>query len=378
MKLKLLIIFSAVLLACNSTDDNKPGPVQGSGHSPSSIKLREAFKDDFYIGVAINTAQILEQDAVQADLIAKQFNSVTAENVMKSSQIHPSEDVYNFDTPDKLAALAEKNEMAFHGHTLVWHSQLSSFINDITDSTEMANALKTHIEAVAGRYKGKTYSWDVVNEAVEWNGELRESVFLKAMGEDYLSFAFKTAAAVDPNADLYYNDYSMADSKKREGVIKMVKKIQASGAKIDGIGMQGHWALDYPSLQEIEKSIEMYSDLGLKIAITELDIDVLPHPDGIDGADINQSAELKAEYNPYVNGLPDEIAEKQAKRYADIFALFLKHKDKIDRVTFWGVNDGNSWKNNFPVNGRTNYPLLFDRENLPKKAYDAVMALKQE
>ncbi|MCL4125804.1 UNVERIFIED_CONTAM: hypothetical protein GTU68_021404 [Idotea baltica] len=251
--------------------------------------------------------------------------------------------------------------MAFHGHTLVWHSQLSSFINDITDSTEMSNALKTHIEAVAGRYKGKTYSWDVVNEAVEWNGELRESVFLKAMGEDYLSFAFKTAAAVDPNADLYYNDYSMADTQKRDGVIKMIKKIQANGAKIDGIGMQAHWSLDYPSLQEIEKSIEQYAALGLKIAITELDIDVLPHPDGISDVD----------------GLPDDIAEKQAKRYADIFALFLKHKDKIDRITFWGVNDGNSWKNNFPVNGRTNYPLLFDRENQKKKAYEAIIALKK-
>ncbi|AWW00409.1 endo-1,4-beta-xylanase [Arcticibacterium luteifluviistationis] len=375
MKLKVLVLAAASLIACNSSKD-KAGPVAIDGPDPIKTRLREAYKDDFYIGAALNSSQISESDTKQAGLIALQFNSVTAENAMKSSQIHPSENVYNFEVPDKLAALAEKHDMAFHGHTLVWHSQLSSFINDITDSTKMANALKAHIEAVAGRYKGKTYSWDVVNEAVEGDGSLRESVFLKAMGEDYLSFAFKTAAAVDPNADLYYNDYSMTGAQKRAGVIKMIKKIQASGAKIDGIGMQGHWGLEYPSILEIETSIEQYAALGLKIAITELDIDVLPNPDGVSGADISQSAELKAEYNPYVDGLPDDIAEKQAKRYADLFALFLKHKDKIDRVTFWGVNDGESWKNNFPVNGRTNYPLLFDRDNKKKKAFEAIMALK--
>lgn len=371
MKLKILILVSSIFLACKSS--NEPTPIK---EEPSITKLRDAYKDDFYIGAALNSRQISENNAEQAALIGAQFNSVTAENVMKSSQIHPSENVFNFETPDKLAALAEKYDMAFHGHTLVWHSQLSSFINDITDSTKMANTLKAHIEAVAGRYSDKVYSWDVVNEAVEWDGSLRKSVFYNTMGEDYLSFAFKTAAAVDPNADLYYNDYSMTGAQKRAGVIKMIKKIQATGAKIDGIGMQGHWSLDYPSISEIETSIEEYAALGLKVSITELDIDVLPNPDGISGADISQSAELTAEYNPYVDGLPDEIAEKQAKRYADLFALFLKHKDKIDRVTFWGVNDGESWKNNFPVNGRTNYPLLFDRNNQQKKAFEAIIALK--
>ena len=168
----------------------------------------------------------------------------------------------------------------------------------------------------------------------------------------------------------------MTGAEKRDGVIRMVKMIQASGAKIDGIGMQGHWGLESPTIEEIETSILAYAALGVKVAITELDIDVLPNPRGVSGAEISQRADLKAEYNPYTEGLPKEIEEKQAKRYADIFALFLKHQDKISRVTLWGVNDGESWKNGFPVRGRTNYPLLFDRNDKPKAAYDSLMKLK--
>lgn len=342
---------------------------------PESIK--ELFADDFLIGTALNNRQI-DGSPDQADLIANEFNVLTAENVMKSMLIHPAPDSFNYEYPDRLFELAEKNGQKVHGHTLVWHSQLSPFIREIEDSTQMAEALKAHIEAIAGRYKGKVYSWDVVNEAVEGDGSLRQSVFLKTMGESYLPFAFKQAALVEANADLYYNDYSMTGKEKREGVIRMVKMIQDSGAKIDGIGMQGHWHLDSPSIQEIEESIIAYSNLGVKIAITELDIDVLPSPQGISGAEISQNAELKAELDPYKDGLPDSVSTALAKRYADIFALFYKHRDKIDRVTFWGVNDGDSWKNGFPVRGRTNYPLLFDRNNARKAAYDAIMKVKSK
>ncbi|KPM49642.1 endo-1,4-beta-xylanase [Jiulongibacter sediminis] len=368
MKLRVLpLAFVAVLAwSCKekTTEELKP----------ESIK--ELFADDFLIGTALNNRQI-DASPDQADLIAKEFNVLTAENVMKSMLIHPSPDSFNFEYPDKLFALAEKNGQKVHGHTLVWHSQLSPFINEIEDSTAMAEALKAHIEAVAGRYKGKVYSWDVVNEAVEGDGSLRQSVFLKTMGEGYLPFAFKQAALVEPDADLYYNDYSMTGKAKRDGVIKMVKMIQESGAKIDGIGMQGHWHLDSPSLQEIEESIIAYSDLGVKVAITELDIDVLPSPQGVSGAEISQSAELKAELDPYTDGLPEDVSTALAKRYAEIFALFFKHRDKIDRVTFWGVNDGDSWKNGFPVRGRTNYPLLFDRNNGRKAAYEAIMDIER-
>lgn len=344
----------------------------------SAQSLAKAYEKDFLIGTALNNNQILEKDPVQAALIAKEFNCYTAENVMKSQVIHPEEDKYNFEMADALYALAKKNNAKVHGHTLIWHSQLSRFFRDKKTPEELAAAMESHINTVAGRYAGKTVSWDVVNEAVEDDGSLRKSTFLNVMGEDYLALAFKLAAKADPNAELYYNDYSMTGKPKREGVIRMVKKIQESGAKIDGIGMQGHWHLETPTIEDIETSILAYAALGVKVAITELDIDVLPNPRNVQGADISQRAENTNELNPYVNGLPADVEAKLAKRYQDIFALFLKHKDKISRVTFWGVNDGDSWKNNFPARGRTNYPLIFDRENKPKEAYKSILALKKK
>ena len=268
--------------------------------------------------------------------------------------------------------------MFIHGHTLVWHSQLSPWIANIKDSTEMAEALKGHINAVAGRYKGKIHSWDVVNEALNEDGTLRKSVFLDVMGEDYLALAFKWTSEVDPDTELYYNDYNMANPEKREGAIRLVKNIMDQGIKVDGIGMQGHWHLHTPSLEDIEKSIVDYAALGVKVAITEFDISVLPNPQDLVGAEISQNFQNSEAMNPYVNGMPDSIQVKLANRYTDILKIFLKHKDKISRVTFWGVDDGQSWLNGFPVQGRTNHPLLFDRELKPKAAYDSIIALKQK
>lgn len=347
--------------------------VLGVSKAQKAETIKDLFAGDFLIGAALNNRQIDERNPEEAALIAKEFNSVTAENIMKSSLMQPERGKFTFEMADKLLALAEKNKMALHGHAFVWHSQLSPFFRQIKDPLEMAEALKEHIHTIGGRYKGKIYSWDVVNEAVEDDGSLRKSVFLNVMGESYLPLAFKLAAEADPHALLYYNDYSMTGAKKKAGVIKMVKMIQASGAKIDGIGMQGHWGLETPSLEEIENSIIEYASLGVKVSITELDIDVLPNPRGVSGAEITQNAQLSDELNPYKNGLPDDVAEALAKRYADIFKIFYKHRDKIDRVTLWGVNDGDSWKNGFPVRGRTNYPLLFDRKNERKKAYYAIL-----
>jgi endo-1,4-beta-xylanase len=363
----LFLYLPFLFLACKSSTPLELEP----------ITIKDEFVDDFYLGTALSLNQINEFDSVQSALIAREFNAYTAENVMKSMHIHPSRDTFNFEAPDKLYALAKKNNAVVHGHTLVWHSQLSNFFKDIKDSTEMVTALTHHINTIAGRYKDRTLSWDVVNEAVEGDGSLRKSVFLDVLGEGYLPLAFKLAAAADPKADLYYNDYSMTGADKRAGVIKMVKMIQATGAKIDGIGMQGHWHLDSPTIAEIETSILAYAALGVKVAITELDIDVLPNPKNVEGADISQKAEIDALNNPYTKGLPEPVVAAQTQRYKDIFALFLKHQDKISRVTFWGVNDGDSWKNDFPAKGRTNYPLLFDRENKPKSAYAAILGLKE-
>ncbi|MBF4472652.1 endo-1,4-beta-xylanase [Flavobacterium sp. HJJ] len=343
----------------------------------AQASLKNSFKGDFYIGTALNVSQIEEKDAKADALIRKEFNAITAENIMKSMFVHPSKDKYDFAMTEKFVAYGEKNKMFIHGHTLIWHSQLARWMSEIKDSTEMKAFMKDHITTIVSKFKGRINSWDVVNEALNEDGTYRKSVFLNTLGESYLADAFKLAAQADPKVDLYYNDYNICEPKKREGAIKLVKYIKANGGKIDGVGIQGHWRLDSPSLEEIEKSILAYSELGVKVAFTELDITVLPNPWDLQGADVNQSFEGSAKMNPYPKTLPDSIQNKLAERYASIFKLFLKHKDKISRVTFWGVHDGQSWLNDWPIKGRTNYPLLFDTNLKPKKAYNSVMQLKE-
>ena len=345
----------------------------------NSVGLKDAFKEDFLIGVALNASQIEEQDSVQSKLISTEFNSVTPENIMKSLLIHPNKDTYNFDLPDKLVALAEKNDMHIQGHTLVWHSQLSPFFKEISDSTAMVETLKDHINTIVGRYKGKINAWDVVNEALNDDGTLRKTVFLDVLGVDYLSLVFNLTQKADPEVELFYNDYSMTNPNKRAGAIRIIKRMQEQGVRVDGIGMQGHWDLNRPSIEEIETSIVQYAELGIKVDITELDVSVIPMPWDFSGADVNVKFEsTDPTMNPYPEQLPDSIQDQLAKRYEDIFKLFLKHKDKINRVTFWGVNDGDSWKNDWPIEGRTNYPLLFDRNNEKKKAYHSLIKLKSD
>lgn len=339
--------------------------------------IKEAFKENFYIGAAINESQILETDTVVSNLISKEFNSITAENIMKSMFIHPHKDTFDFSLTDKYITFGEKRNMFIHGHTLVWHSQLAPWFLELKDSTDMAVALKNHIKTIVSRYKGKIGSWDVVNEALNEDGSLRKSVFLDVLGEDYLALAFKWASEADPNTALFYNDYNMTNADKRKGAIRLVKRILDQGIKVDGIGMQGHWGLEKPSLEDIEQSILDYASLGVKVAITELDINVLPNPFELVGAEVSQRFQNSERMNPYPTSLPDSVQTKFTKRYQDIFKLFLKHQDKISRVTFWGVNDSQSWLNDWPIEGRTNYPLLFNRELKPKVAYDSIVALKQ-
>lgn len=373
MKKNQLIYLLTLLLAFSSCKKKTLVNVE----KPNGLK--EVYKNNFLIGVAINANQINEKNEVQNALIKTEFNSITPENIMKSLLIHPKKDTFNFELSDKLVGLAEKNNMHIQGHTLVWHSQLSPFFKEIKDSTEMVKELKNHINTIVGRYKGKIDAWDVVNEALNDDGTLRKTAFLDALGEDYLSLAFDLTKKVDPDAELYYNDYSMTIPAKRAGAIKMIKRIQELGTKIDGIGMQGHWDLNTPSIEEIEKSIVEYAELGIKVAITELDVSVIPMPWDFSGADVNVKFESgDPTMNPYPEKLPDSIQVKLAERYEAIFKLFLKHEDKISRVTFWGVNDGDSWKNDWPINGRTNYPLLFDRNNEKKKAYYSVFNLKSD
>ncbi|SFC55166.1 endo-1,4-beta-xylanase [Parapedobacter composti] len=355
----------ALFVGCQGCDD----PME------QHITLKQVFQDDFLVGTALSLGQINETDAPTDSLIKRQFNAITAENIMKAEIVHPEWDRFDFEAADKFVAYGRKNNMHIVGHTLIWHSQLPPFVSRISSADSLRQFMQHHIGTVAGRYADEVDGWDVVNEALNEDGSLRQSIFYNLLGEQYLVDAFKLAEEAAPSAELYYNDYNNEQPAKREGCIALIKKLQEAGARIDGVGIQGHWHAGRVPFDEIEKSIEAYAALGLKVMITELDLEVLPRD--FQGADVNQRmAAGDRSLNPYADGLPDSVGHQLAADYENLFKLFLKHKDKISRVTFWGVNDGQSWLNYWPIAGRTNYPLLFDRNNQPKEAFRRVVAIK--
>jgi endo-1,4-beta-xylanase len=341
--------------------------------------LKDAFKGIFRVGAALNPSQFLEENTNSATLIKSQFNTISPENVLKWEPVHPKLGTFNFEPADHYVAFGEKNHMFIIGHTLVWHNQTPKWVFEDAKGQPITrdallDRLHDHISKVVGRYKGKIGGWDVVNEAVDDNGNLRRSGWYRIIGEDYLIKAYQFAHEADPSAELYYNDYDLEKEAKREGVIALIKKLQAAGIHVAAVGNQAHYKLDSPSIAQVNTVLTDLSGLAVKVNITELDINVLPAPRQFSGAEVSQRFDPAKTFDPYTNGLPDEVQQKLTKRYADLFALFLKHRDVITRVTFWGVSDGDSWLNYFPIRGRTNYPLLFDREGKPKPAYNAVIA----
>jgi len=343
---------------------------------PSTLK--DAFKGSFLIGAALNPNEFTERNVRDAALVRAQFDSISPENVLKWEMVHPQPDRYNFDLPDKYVAFGEKNHMFIVGHTLVWHQQTPRWVFEDAkgkpvDRETLLKRMREHIQTVVGRYKGRVNGWDVVNEALNDDGTLRQTPWLKIIGEDYIAKAFEFAHEADPTAGLQYNDYSLENEAKRQGAIELIKKLRAQGVPITGVGLQGHYRIDWPSIDQVDATIAAFAQLGVKVMITELDVDVLPPALQHHGADISANVELQSQLNPYTNGLPDSVQQTLAKRYADLFGVVLKHRAVLTRVTFWGVTDASSWLNNWPVRGRTNYPLLFDREGRPKPAFDAVI-----
>ena len=343
---------------------------------PSTLK--DAFKGKFYIGAALNGFQITEKDTAGCRVIKEQFSAIVPENCMKSGQIQPKEGEFNFSLADQFVDFGEKNKLFITGHCLIWHSQVPRWFFTDSEGKEVSREvlierMKKHISAMVGRYKGRVKGWDVVNEAIENDGSYRKSKFYQIVGEDFIRLAFQFAHEADPNAELYYNDYSEAIPSKRNGIVAMVKKLKEQGIRIDAIGMQTHVGLDNPDLKEYENTIEAYAALGVKVMVTEMDISVLPNPDWKAGAEISKNFEYQKKLNPYAEGLPDSLNVALGQRYLEFFKLFLKHKDVFSRVTLWGVSDGTSWKNNFPVRGRTDYPLLFDRKNQAKPVVQEII-----
>ena len=344
----------------------------------NKLSLGAHFKDLFYLGAAINENTILGLDPKSATIVNREFNTITPENSLKWMFIQPKPNKFNFKAADKYVEMGLKNNMYIVGHALVWHAQLADFMQNIDNSAEARKHVDNHINRLVSRYKGKIDAWDVVNEAFEEDGSFRASVFYKNMGENYIEEVFRITEKADPDADLIYNDYNLYKPEKRAAVLKMVKNFKSNGTKINGVGVQAHWDLKSPSLEEIEQIILDIHAEGVSVSFTELDISVLPNPWEMVGAEVTQNFskfEGDPKMNPYPNGLPDAVQEKLAKRYQDIFNLFVKHSDKINRVTFWGVMDKHSWLNDWPIKGRTNYPLLFDRDYQPKVAYERLLGV---
>jgi endo-1,4-beta-xylanase len=340
--------------------------------------LKGAFAGKFHIGTAMNASQIEERDTAAVRVIKSQFDAIVAENCMKVGPLQPREGEFDFSLADKFVEFGVKNNMFITGHNLVWHSQAPSwFFTDsegkVVSRDVLMERMKKHIYTVVGRYKGRVKGWDVVNEVIDdRDGTLRKSKYLQIIGEDYVKLAFQFAHEADPQAELYYNDYSLTNPAKRKGAIAMVKKLKEQGVRIDAVGEQCHIGLDFPTIEEYEQTIMDFAGLGVKVMITEMDISVLSIDRRL-GADVSARVNIQNRSNPYTNGLPDSVNVVFEKRYLDFFKLFLKHKDFITRVTVWGVNDAQSWKNNWPIPGRTDYPLLIDRKYRSKPVVDKII-----
>ncbi|PQA59573.1 endo-1,4-beta-xylanase [Siphonobacter curvatus] len=329
--------------------------------------LKDYYKDYFPIGVAVNPRMV--QPGPEADLIKAQFNSMTPENAMKMGPIHPEENRYNWTDADAIADFAQQNNIKLRGHTLCWHNQTPRWLFTDTEGKTVSREvllarLKRHITDVMGRYKGKIYAWDVVNEAVPDTGTslYRKSKFYEIIGEDYIEKAFEYAHEADPSAQLFYNDYNTENASKRERIYQILKKLTDKKVPIHGVGLQGHWSIYEPTAQELQASIDKFASLGLKVQITELDLSVYP-----------KEHERRQRRDTDKSEFTEAMREKQVAQYKMIFDVFRKNRDKLTGVTFWNLSDRYSWLDNFPVPGRKDYPLLFDEKGQPKKAYEGVV-----
>jgi endo-1,4-beta-xylanase len=341
----------------------------------NALSLKDDFKNDFLIGAAINRSQFEGADQRGVPIIQAQFNSITPENILKWESVHPLPGQYDFTGPDRYVQFGESNHMYIIGHTLVWHYQTPRWVFEDGQGRPASRELllarmREHIFTVVGRYKGRIQGWDVVNEALNDDGTLRNSPWRKIIGDDYIEKAFQFAHEADPQAQLHYNDYSLENERKRTGAIALIKKLQSEGITINCVGLQNHVKLDWPTPKQLDKTISAFAQLGVKVMITELDVDVLPKTQHNHTADVAQNARAEADANVYAQGLPEARQLELARRYGELFHVYVKHRADISRVTFWGVTDGDSWLNAFHG---ANYPLLFDRAGRPKPAFQAVL-----
>lgn len=338
--------------------------------------LKEVVGERFKIGVGVSH-RVLE-NAEDAALIRQHFQILTPENCMKPQGIRPAEDQWRFGPTDRFMAFAREHDLEAVGHTLVWAKDdrtdawmMTESNGDPVSRETLLKRIETHVETVVGRYADVVTMWDVVNEAIGDSGDglLRDSVYSRVAGMDFIVSAFKAARAKDPDALLIYNDYNGHKPGKRKKLLGFLKQLKEMGAPIDAYGMQGHFELGDDSLGELRETFDELRKLGLKVVVSELDIDVVKR--GRWWADGGKYREELGTYDPYKDGLSGELQEQLGREYVALFKLFTDYGDLIERVSFWNLHDGQSWLNYFPWK-RVNHPLLFDRERRAKPCFDAV------
>ena len=359
--LSFLLLGSAYLLnQCSAA--NKVNTVNNIAKTDTSKGLKDYYKDYFTMGVAVSPQSLKNEKEVQ--LILKQFLSITPENSMKMGPIHPHENEYNWKDADAIVDFAQQHNLKVRGHNLCWHEQTPTwFFKDsagkLVTKEVLLNRLKEHITTVVKRYKGKIYAWDVVNEAIDDNPNnfLRNSLFYQICGEDFIAKAFEYAHAADPEAILFYNDYNTERKEKTDRIYTLLKTLKEKGVPIDAVGLQGHWSIYEPTQTELEYTIQKFASLNLKIQITEMDVSVFKW-------EKEQRNKLSNEetFSP-------EREQQQAEKYNMLFKVFRTYKQNITGITFWNISDRSTWLDNYPVRGRKNYPLLFDVQLQPKKAF---------
>jgi endo-1,4-beta-xylanase len=350
-----------LLCSCSSSKQSK------ATHTDTSLGLKDHLGKYFTMGVAVSPRALKTQEAT---LITREFNSLTPENAMKWEAVHPKPDVYYWRDTDSIAAFAQRNNMKLRGHTLCWHNQTPAWVFKNADGSTVSKAvllqrLKDHITTVVGRYKGKIYAWDVVNEVISDKPEemYRNSLWYQVCGEEFIAKAFEYAHEADPDALLFYNDYNEINTLKREKIYKLVTALKQAGIPIHGLGLQAHWAINEPSVPQLNSTLQLFASTGLQLQITELDISVYNK---------EHNARERKNTDNDTSFTADKVA-KQKELYVNCFKLFVQYSQHIKAITFWNISDRHSWLDDFPVKDRKDYPLLFDQNLQRKLAYYAIL-----
>ncbi|HEY4153849.1 MAG TPA: endo-1,4-beta-xylanase [Puia sp.] len=339
-----------------------PGNAQTASAGGNNKGLKDYYRDYFPVGVAVGPRNL---SGAEADLILREFNSITPENAMKMGPIHPREDQYNWKNADSILNFAGRHGLKVRGHNLCWHEQEPDWLFKDKDGKQVSKEvllkrLKDHITAVVGRYKGRIYAWDVLNEAIDDDSTkfLRNSLWYQICGDEFIAKAFQYAHEADPGAILFYNDYNATRPEKRERIYKLLKRLVDAKVPINAVGIQGHWSLTEPTEKNLRDAIERFSSLGLDVQVTEMDISIYPW-------EKNPRPKRETDLDVFT----PELQQRQTNQYRMIFRVLRDYRKQITGVTFWNISDKETWLDRYPVNGRKNYPLLFDQDLKRKKAY---------